>query len=216
MKNAKWILFCALIVCANADAKKKAKGGENADKISECLKLKGEKAKTDCLVSIYTPKAGEWIFSDVTKSPINDAPTVSATLRSDTGASQLVIGCYEGSLYTYADLNLYVSTMRDLPPIVYRIDSEPAIDCTADDPPAQCYKWGISAGNNAVGIWGTPDEFIQEIKDAKKLTVRLSNHSGDQKTAIFTLKEVLPTFEKIKGLCGVGGPEKTTEGETTP
>ena len=209
---------CVLLVASlgNVHAKKSKASKAESEKISKCLKLKGEKVRTDCLVAIYTPQAGEWKFSEVTKSPINDAPTVSASLRSDAGVSEIVMGCYEGKLFTFADLKLYVSSMRNYaPPIVYRIDSEPAIDCTDYEPPAQCSKWEISASSDAVGIWGNPDEFIQEIKDAKKLTVRLSNHSGDQKTAVFTLKDVAATFEKVKSICTFAEPA-ATEGEATP
>jgi len=212
-------LLCALSLLSlgAVSAKKKAKRSETPGKFSECLKLKTEKEKADCILAEVKKDSGGWLVGEVSKSPINDAPSVQAILIADKGGGRMSIGCYEGQLYVNFDLNMYLSTLNQyFYPIIYRVDSEPAVDCTGEEYPQKCYGWALSSGSNAAGIWGNPDEFIQEIKDAKKLTVRLSNHSGDQKTAIFTLKEVLPTFEKIKGLCGVGGPEKTTEGETTP
>lgn len=207
------VLFVASLCSVSAKKNKASKG--KADKVSKCLKLKDDRAMAACLDANYPSQVGKWIFSEVTKSPINDAPTVSASLLSDTGFGQIVMGCYEGKLFTFADLKLYVSSMRNYaPPIIYRIDSEPAIDCTDYEPPAQCSKWEISASSDAVGIWGNPDEFIQEIKDAKKLTVRLSNHSGDQKTAVFTIKDVAATFEKVKSICTFTEPA-ATEGEVT-
>lgn len=207
---------CVLFVASlcHVSAKKKNTSKADSEKISKCLKLKGEKARTDCLVAIYTPKAGEWIFSDVTKSPINDAPSVSAIMRSDKGADEMIFGCNEGQLYVVFDLNLYVSTIRDNAPVIYRVDSLPATDCTDYETPTQCARWSVNAANSAVGIWGDPDEFVQEIKDAKKLTVRVSNVSGSQKTAVFSLKDVAATFEKVKSICAFAEPA-ATEGEVT-
>ena len=69
--------------------------------------------------------------------------------------------------------------------------------------------------NNGAGIWGNSDEFIQEIKGGKKLTVRVHNISGDEKTAVFTLKDVASTYEKVKSICTFAEPA-ATEGEATP
>lgn len=208
---------CVLFVASlcHVSAKKSKVSKANSDKMTACLKLKGEKARVDCLVGIYVPQAGEWRFSEVTKSPINDAPSFSAAMRSDEGIDQFAIGCNEGQLYLIFDLNMYVSTMGDYAPVIYRVDSLPAVDCTDGSPSVQCAKWAINAGNSAVGIWGDPDEFVQEIKDAKKLTVRVSNVSGSQKTAVFSLKDVAATFEKVKSICTFAEPA-ATEGEATP
>lgn len=207
---------CVLVVASlgNVHAKKSKVSKAESDKMSKCLKLKNPKAMTDCIVAIYTPQAGEWKFSEVTKSPINDAPSVSAVMRSDKGADEMIFGCNEGQLYAVFDLNLYVSTMRDNAPVIYRVDSLPAIDCTDYETPTQCARWSVNAANSAVGIWGDPDEFVQEIKDAKKLTVRVSNVSGSQKTAVFSLKDVAATFEKVKSICTFVEPA-ATEGEVT-
>lgn len=211
-------VVCAVLLVGlcGISAKKKPKDSDKLGEYAECFKLKDKKAQSDCVLS-KLDKASRWIIGDVTKSPINDAPSVLAMLISDKGGSVMTIGCYEGQLYVNFDLNMFLSTLNQyFYPIIYRVDSEPAVDCTGEEYPQKCYGWALSSGSNAAGIWGNPDEFIQEIKDAKKLTVRVSNHSGEQKTAIFTLKDVLPTYEKIKGLCGVGETGKTTEGESTP
>jgi len=208
---------CVLFVASlcHVSAKKNKASKAESDKMSKCLKLKNPKAMTDCIVTIYTPQAGEWKFSEVTKSPINDAPSVSAVMRSDKGADEMIFGCNEGQLYAVFDLNLYVSTMRDNAPVIYRVDSLPAIDCTDYETPTQCARWSVNAANSAVGIWGDPDDFVQEIKDAKKLTMRVSNVSGSQKTAVFSLKDVAATFEKVKSICTFAEPA-ATEGEATP
>lgn len=212
------LALCLLAITGDGVFSKAKPNAKNSDKVSKCLKLKGEKAKTDCLNAIYLPRSGEWTFSEVRKSPINDALSAVAVLRSDSGVGEMAIGCYEGQMYVSFDLNLHLSTMNNyFYPIIYRLDSESAVDCTGESPEQKCYGWALSAGNNAAGIWGAQDEFIQEIKGAKKLTVRVSNVSGDQKTAFFTLKDLLPNYEKIKNLCGVSEPSATsTEGEATP
>jgi len=205
--------LCLLVITGEGVfAKKKAKHSD--DKISKCLKLKGEKAKTDCLVAAVSPVPGEWIFSEVTKSPINDAATVSAQLVGDSPLHVMAIGCYKGSLYVNFSGKMFLSTMNSyFYPIIYRVDSLPAVDCTHDEsPPKACYGWALSSGNNAAGIWGNADEFIDEIKGGSKLTVRLSNHSGEQRTMTFPLKDVAATYEKVKGICTM--PEApATEGE---
>lgn len=219
MKTLCHSLFALLLISlCTIDAKKKAKEPEKADKVSKCLKLKDKKAQTDCLVAAFSSRPGEWSIGPVSKSPINDAPSVRAAMRSETGTSEMAIGCYEGQLYVNFDMSMYLSTMnRYFYPIIYRVDSEPAVDCTSESPEQKCYSWALSSGSTAAGIWGNPDEFVQEIKDAKKLTVRVSNVSGDQKTAIFSMKDVLPTFEKIKSLCVFNeSAEKEKEGESSP
>ena len=208
---------CVLFVASlcHVHAKKKGLSKAQSKKYDKCLALKGKQERIDCLTALLTPGYGEWTFSEVTKSPINDAPSVSAVMRSDKGADEMIFGCNEGQLYAVFDLNLYVSTIRDNAPVIYRVDSLPAIDCTDYETPTQCARWSVNAANSAVGIWGDPDDFVQEIKDAKKLTVRVSNVSGSQKTAVFSLKDVAATFEKVKSICTFAEPA-ATEGEATP
>jgi len=203
--------LCLLVITGEGVfAKKKAKHSD--DKISKCLKLKGEKAKTDCLVAAVSPVPGEWTFSEVTKSPINDAATVSAQLVGDSVLHRMTIGCYEGVLYLHFSGKIFLSTLRDSYPIIYRVDSEPAVDCSGYDLQSKCYPWAVSADNSAAGIWHNADEFIDEIKAGKKLTVRLTNHSGDERTMVFPIEKVAETYAKIKGICAM--PEApATEGE---
>jgi hypothetical protein len=169
----------------------------------------------------------EWYFSEVTYSPINDRPSVSASLPSVTGREEFNIFCDEGKLGVNVWFrDMYISTLRHFAPVIYRVDSEPAVDCIADNGSPgsvaeECYIWSIGADNHSVGIWGIPESFIEAIKDAKKLTVRVSNVSGEQSTAFFLLKDVLPTFEKIKSLCTyeeatTQPTEESTSEEATP
>ena len=208
------LALCLLVITGDGVfAKKKAKHSE--DKISKCLKLKGEKAKTDCLVAAVSPVPGEWIFSEIKKSPINDAATVSAQLVGDSVLHRMTIGCYEGVLYLHFSGKMFLSTLRDSYPIIYRVDSEPAVDCSGDDLQPKCYPWAVSADNTAAGIWHNADDFIDEIKAGKKLTVRLTNHSGDERTMVFPIQKVAETYAKIKGICTTP-PATSAEGEATP
>lgn len=172
-----------------------------------------KKAKYDLVWS-------KWLFSESEKSPINDSPSVSARSFGDTANfSSMVMGCEEGRFYFFFQPSkIRMSTHNErFYPFIYRVDSQAAIDCTADDYPEKCSKWALRFDGAAVGIWGdAAEEFVEEIKDAKKLTIRVSRISGQQETVTFTLKDVLPTFEKVKGLCGAGEPTKTTKGESAP
>lgn len=204
MNAARFLSVLFLLSLCAIDAKGKAKSTGKPDPLDECLKLssKGEKVMLECLSSLYKPKPGVWTFSEVTKSPINDAPSFSASTPSDTGAGSFDMGCHEGQLYILFSLNMYLNSMKsEYYPIIYRVDSEPALDCTIDKIQEKCYRWQLNSARYGAGIWDTPDEFIQEIKDGKKLTVRVHNISGEQRTAVFTLKDVLPTYEKVKSLC---------------
>lgn len=203
--------LCLLVITGNGIfAKKKAK--PTVEKFTKCLKLKSEKAREACLVATVSPVPGEWIFTEVTKSPINDAATVSADLVGDRVLHRMTIGCYEGTLALTFSGNMYLSTMRDSYPIIYRVDSEPAVDCSHYDPQEKCGAWSLSADSKSAGLWHNADDFIDEIKSGKKLTVRLTNHSGDEKTMVFPIEKVAETYAKIKGICAM--PEApATEGE---
>lgn len=154
-----------------------------------------------------------WIITEGQKSPITDAQSFSARSFGDSeGLSSLVMGCEEGKMYFYIQpTKMRMSTQNEhFYPIIYRVDSQPAVDCTAENYPQICQKWSLRYDGAVVGIWEDPESFIDEIENARKLTIRVSNIRGQQKTVIFRLKDVLPTYAKVRGLCGAGEPVKNT------
>lgn len=201
MKNS-ILVFSSMFIALHLSA------ADVKSELSKCERMKTESAKKKCVEKVVRPFFHPWRFSPVEKSPINDAITATANFREGDG--EIMLGCSEGSFFMNFSLGVHLNTMNNhYYPIIYRIDSEPAVDCSTNggDNLSECMRWQVSRGGYAVGVWNGEDvaALVEKIGAAKKLTIRAGNVL-EERTVIFNLKNLLRVYDAMKMVCRIDDP----------
>jgi len=173
-----------------------------------CRKIPDDAARLKCFDAIVPapqktdqPKAVQgWSIED-SKSPVDDAPGVFATLTSEDGRSQLIIRCMEGK-----------TEFAVLPNGLFAIESGTVLLQINDGPPVTAL-W--SASSNSKGLFASNAiALIKTLPEGGKLFVRATGYSGQADDATFQLGAVTVVRNRVSAACkwlpeGAGSPPKT-------
>ena len=123
------------------------------------------------------------------KSPIDNSPQVTGTLRSGDGAS-LLVRCREKKTEVAIGVNGYLGSMRDSVPALLRVNDAPAVT----------ESW-TSSSNGQGAFSRNAVATLKALPDNATLFVRLTGHGGKEYDAKFELGAVSEIREKVREAC---------------
>jgi hypothetical protein len=142
------------------------------------------------------PGAGSdpvWEFTE-TKSPIDDSPQVSATLRSGDGKAQLMMRCRERKTEVAVSITGFIKCGVDIA-VIYRIGQSQSVN-TPWNPAPSCY----------LAIAPAPIPFMRALPDQGQVYFRMVDHHDKPHETTFNLGKVSDVRSRIADACKWDGP----------
>jgi type VI secretion system protein VasI len=189
---------CAVIVLtvgAPAQSQTSAEGPLRA-----CRQISNDADRLKCYDRIGTAAAESGADSgpvwEVTegKSPVDDSPQFSATLRSADGKAQLMMRCRERKTEVAVSIAGFIKCGVDIP-MIYRIGQSPSVE-TPWNPAPSCY----------LAIAPSPVPFIRSLPDQGEIYFRMVDHHDKPHEATFNLGKVSEVRSRIADACKWDGP----------
>jgi hypothetical protein len=88
MKNLIRLLCALSLLSLGAVSAKKKPSGQRRRVSFRVPQAQDRKRKADCILAEVKKDSGGWLVGEVSKSPINDAPSVQAILIADKGVAE--------------------------------------------------------------------------------------------------------------------------------
>ena len=140
---------------------------------------------------------GGWEVRDE-KSPLDDSPLVSASLRSSDDKASLLMRCKDHKTEVAVNKWGFVKCGSDVR-VIYRVDQEQAIET----------PWN-SHSSCVLAIAPSPTPFIRALTDQGKIYFRLFDHHGAPHDALFNLGKVSEVRSRLAEACDWDGAPKAT------
>jgi hypothetical protein len=190
------------IACASAVL---AAGVQAQEAVQHCRYIKddGERLKCYDSSSSAREKQGErtdladeaWEIRDE-KSPLDDSPLLSASLRSSDGRAYLLMRCKDRKTEVAINKWGFVKCGADVR-VIYRVNQEQAVETPWNSHPS-C----------VLVIAPSPVQFIRALTDQGKVYFRMFDHHGAPHDALFNLGRVSEVRSRLARACSWdGAPE---------
>jgi hypothetical protein len=123
------------------------------------------------------------------KSPVDDSPQFSATLRSADGKAQLMVRCRDRKTEVAVSITGFIKCGVDIP-MIYRIGQSQSVE-TPWNPAPSCY----------LAIAPSPVAFIRSLPDQGQIYFRMVDHHDKPHEATFNLGKVSEVRSRIADAC---------------
>jgi hypothetical protein len=140
---------------------------------------------------------GVWEVRDE-KSPLDDSPLVSASLRSSDGKANLLMRCKDRKTEVAVTKWGFIKCGADVR-VVYRVDQDQATD-TPWNSHSSCY----------LAVAPSPIPFIRALTDQGKVYFRMFDHHDVPHDALFNLGKVSEVRSRLAEACDWDGASKAT------
>jgi hypothetical protein len=203
------ILACAGIVFTT--------GARAQEALNSCRQIKDDPQRLKCYDALTTspPNAagrtaeskertdGVWEVRDE-KSPLDDSPMVTASLRSTDNRSSLSMRCKDRKIEAAVTKWGFVKCGAGVR-VIYRINQEQAVDV----------PW-VSHSSCVLAISPSPIPFIQSLTDQGKVYFRLFDHHDAPQDALFNLGKVSEVRSHLLEACNWDGAAKAAGNPAPP
>jgi hypothetical protein len=171
------------------------------DALKRCRDIKDDAARLKCYdgmaqsPSSAPPQAenkertdGVWEVRDE-KSPLDDTPLVTATLRSSDNRASLILRCKDGKTEVAVTKWGFVKCGAGVR-VIYRIDQSQAVDS----------PWE-SHSSCVLAISASPVPFMRALTDGGKVYFRIYDHHDAPHDALFNVGNVSDVRSRIGEAC---------------
>ena len=181
-----------------------ASGAQAQGSLSQCRQINDDAARLKCYDALTASAAGPtadgaWEVTE-DKSPITDAPIVSATLRTSDGKSQLTLRCRERKTEAAVLIRGFINCGTEVR-VTYRIDQGQPVEGPWNSS-SSCY----------LAVAPSPIPFIRSLNDQGKIYFRLIDHHGKAFDALFNVGKVSAVSSRLAQACewdsAASGPAK--------
>jgi hypothetical protein len=183
------IITCAVLLSASS--------AHAQDALKRCRDIKEDAPRLKCYDAIGTmpPAPGEsrgadgvWEVRDE-KSPLDDTPLVTATLRSSDNRASLILRCKDRKTEVALTKWGFVKCGAGVK-VIYRIDQQPAVDS----------PWE-SHSSCVLAISPSPIPFMRALTDGGKIYFRIYDHHDAAHDALFNLGKVSEVRSRVGDAC---------------
>ena len=193
-----------------------AAGAQAQDALNSCRQIKDDAQRLKCYDGIATSPSGApgkpadskertdgvWEVRDE-KSPLDDSPLITASLRSTDNRSSLLMRCKDHKTEVAITKWGFVKCGTGVR-VIYRLNQDQAVDS----------PW-VSHSSCVLAIAPSPIPFIQALTDEGKVYFRIFDHHDVPHDALFNLGKVSEVRSRLAGACNWDGATKPT-GNPTP
>jgi len=192
-------------------------GARAQEALNSCRLIKDDAQRLKCYDGLATspPNAtgrpaeskehtgGGWEVRDE-KSPLDDNPMVTASLRSTDNRSSLLMRCKDRKTEVAVTKWGFVKCGTGVR-VIYRINQDQAVDV----------PW-VSHSSCVLAISPSPIPFIQSLTDEGKVFFRLFDHHDALHDALFNLGKVSEVRSRLMEACNWDGATKATGNPAPP
>jgi hypothetical protein len=186
-----------------------AAGAQAQQTLNLCRQIKDGAARLKCYdglssSSATAPQAESKPGTDAAwevkeeKSPLDDSPVVSASLKSDDGKAYLLMRCKERKTELAVSITGLIKCGAGIR-VIYRVDQSEATDT----------QW-ISSSSCYLAIAPSPIPFIRALSDQSKVFFRIFDHYGAPHDALFNLGKISDVRSRLAQACEWDGAPKAT------
>ena len=187
--RAIFALACAVLVSTA--------GAQAQEGLKQCREIKNDAERLKCYDALAASGPGNqqessdggWEVRDE-KSPLDDSPMVSATLRSTDGKAYLLMRCKDRKTEVAINKWGFIKCGADIR-VIYRIDQDPAVD----EPPwhshSSCY----------LALAPSPIQFIRTLRDQGKVYFRMWDHHDAPHDALFNVGNFSQIRNRLAEAC---------------
>jgi len=174
-----------------------ASSAQAQDALKRCRDINEDAARLKCYDGIGTmpPAPGEsrgadgvWEVRDE-KSPLDDTPLVTATLRSSDNRASLILRCKDRKTEVAVTKWGFVKCGAGVK-VIYRIDQQTAVDS----------PWE-SHSSCVLAISPSPVPFMRALSDGGKIYFRIYDHHDAPHDALFNVGKVSEVRSRIGDAC---------------
>jgi hypothetical protein len=187
-----------------------AAGAQAQEALKRCQDIKDDGARLKCYDGLAASSStatdqpaeskdradGVWEVRDE-KSPLDDSPVVTASLRSSDNRASLVLRCRDRKTEAAVTKWGFVKCGTGVR-VIYRIDQDQAVDS----------PWE-SHSSCVLAIAPTPIPFIRALTDGGKIYFRMFDHHDAPHEALFNLGKVSDIRSRIAEACAWDGAQAT-------
>jgi Type VI secretion system VasI, EvfG, VC_A0118 len=188
-----------------------AAGAQAQEALKLCHQIKDDGERLKCYDGLDTSSSnapgkqaeskeradGVWEVRDE-KSPLDDSPLVSASLRSSDGKANLLMRCKDRKTEVAVTKWGFIKCGADVR-VVYRVDQDQATD-TPWNSHSSCY----------LAVAPSPIPFIRALTDQGKVYFRMFDHHDVPHDALFNLGKVSEVRSRLAEACDWDGASKAT------
>ena len=188
-----------------------AAGAQAQEALKLCHQIKDDGERLKCYDGLDTSSSnapgkqaeskeradGVWEVRDE-KSPLDDSPLVSASLRSSDGKANLLMRCKDRKTEVAVTKWGFIKCGADVR-VVYRVDQDQATD-TPWNSHSSCY----------LAVAPSPIPFIRALTDQGKVYFRMFDHHDVPHDALFNLGKVSEVRSRLTEACDWDGASKAT------
>jgi hypothetical protein len=188
-----------------------AAGAQAQEALKRCHQIKDDGERLKCYDGLATSSSnatgkqaeskegadGVWEVRDE-KSPLDDSPLVSASLRSSDDKAHLLMRCKDRKTEVAVNKFGFVKCGTDIR-VIYRVDQEQATDV----------PWNAHS-SCVLAIAPSPIPFIRALADQGKVYFRMFDHHGAAHDALFNLGRISEVRSRLAEACDWDGAAKAT------
>lgn len=181
-----------------------AAGAQAQEGLKRCQQIRDDTERLKCYDALAAPGPGNqqenaqgWEIRDE-KSPLDDSPLVSASLRSTDGKAYLLMRCKDRKTEVAVNKWGFIKCGSDVR-VIYRIDQEPAVEGPWHSH-SSCY----------LALAPSPIEFIRALRDQGKVYFRMWDHHDAPHDASFDVGNFSPLRARLSEACDWDGKAKST------
>ncbi len=188
-----------------------AAGAQAQEALKPCHQIKDDSERLKCYDGLDTSSSnatgkqaeskeradGAWEVRDE-KSPLDDSPLVSASLRSSDGKASLLMRCKDRKTEVAVTKWGFIKCGTDVR-VIYRVDQDQATDT----------PWN-SHSSCVLAIAPSPIPFIRALTDQGKVYFRIFDHHGAPYDALFNLGKISEVRSRLAEACDWDGAPKAT------